>query len=72
MSKVEFVEVSLKVPKKIVKFLEMFQGFTGKSPKEYLEKGAVEFFCSDLSSGVFADPQALIKTFDLQEFFKDC
>ncbi len=56
----EYVEVTVKVPKKIVDFLEV-QKFEG-GVKAYLENNIVDLFRSDIDSNFFFNSKDIINT----------
>jgi hypothetical protein len=78
MSEAQLVEVTLKLPKRLVNFLkDMQEGFMEKPAEEYLTSCIIDSVRADVeaidgSGGVFSSSQAIIKKYGLQEVFKDC
>ena len=68
-----YVEVSLRLPKKIVQFLKAMELNLGMTMEEYLESSIIAVVGADMDSlETFApDPEALIGKFELQDLLKD-
>jgi len=73
MSKRDYVEVTVKVPTKILKFLEaMVEQGSIKSVQEYLEYSIVDVVEADINTDDVFQPsfEQLVKRYDLGEIFK--
>jgi len=66
MSKLEYIEITVKVPKLVVKFLEAQK----QDVKEYIEWTVVDSVRADIDAEAFSDPKNVMKNFGLDKVLK--
>ena len=73
--KIEYVEVTVKVPRKIFDFLKDLEKPMNMTVKEYIEHSIIQDVFSDMDctaggGGPFFDPDELIKRYELKPIFQ--
>lgn len=74
MSETEYVELTVKVPKKILDLLNDLEKFYGMTATEYIEYNIMWGVRADLDAtgdGPFFDPEKIVERYGLKEILED-